>query len=423
MIRGTDTNDRPITQRTPWWRRRGLVFAALAAAGCAAFAYPSVSRWAQADRSIDGSRLRLATVVRGDLERDVTVEGHAVAAYHPTLFSPARGLVRLEVQPGQPVTAGQLLAVVESPELASRLEQERSTLQSVRAELERLTLASRQLDLENAQEVDLLEVRRAAAERAMDRAQRTFDQGVTGAADYERAQDDLAVVELELDHARRKSELDRERTAFDVRNQELRLERQRLLTAELERQVAELEVRSPVAGLTSRVDVADRDAVTVGQPLLAVVDLSAFEIEIGVPQGFAAEVSIGTPAVVRLGAERFDAEVRRISPTVEGSVVPGRLAFVGEAPTGLKQSQRLTTRLVLEARRDVLKVQRGPFLESGGGHLAYVVDGSTARPRDIEVGALSVSEVEIRSGLEVGERVVISDTTRFDGADNVLIRP
>ncbi len=423
MIQGTGHTDRPIARPEPWWRRRGLWLAAAVMASCAIFAYPSLSRWAQSDRSIDGSRLRLATVVRGDLERDVTVEGRVVAAYHPTLFSPARGLVRLEVQSGQAVEAGQLLAVVESPELASRHQRERSTLQSTRAELERLRLAARQLDLENAQAVDLLEVRRASAERAMERAQRTFDEGVTGAADYERARDELAIVVLELVHARRKGELDGERLAFDVRNQELRLERQRLLATELERQVTELEVRSPVAGLASRVDVADRDAVSIGQPLLAVVDLSAFEVEIGVPQGYAAEVATGTPAVVRLGAEQYPAEVRRISPAVEGSVVPGRLAFTGETPAGLKQSQRVTTRLVLEARHDVLKVQRGPFLESDGGHLAYVVADSTARPRKIEVGALSVSEVEIRAGLEAGERIVISGTARFADAENILIRP
>ena len=206
MIQGTDHTDRPITPQKPWWRRGSLWLFGVVLASCAVFAYPSISRWARSDRAIDGSRLRLATVVRGDLERDVTVEGRVVAAYHPTLFSPARGLVRLEVQPGQPVVTGQLLAVVESPELASRLEQERSTEQSIRSELERLTLAARQLDLENAQQVDLLEVRRGSAERAMARAQRTFDEGVTGAADYERAQDELAVVGLELEHARGRSE-------------------------------------------------------------------------------------------------------------------------------------------------------------------------------------------------------------------------
>ena len=422
MIQGTDNTDRPLAPPPKWWRRRSLWLYTIVLIAVALFAYPSVSRWARSDRSIDSSRVRLATVERGDLERDVAVEGRAVAAFHPTLFSPAPGLVRLESQPGEEVAEGQLLAVVVSPELESRLKRERSTLQSSTSELERQSLAARQLDLQNAQQVDLLEVREASAVRAMERAQRTFDEGVTGSADYERARDELEIARLELAHARRSADLDRERVAFEVRQRELEVERQRLAVADLERQVAELEIRSPVAGLLSRVEVADRDAVTAGQALLAVVDLSAFELEIGVPETFVGEVAIGTPAVVRIGDRQVAAIVRRIAPEVEGSVVTGRLAFTEEMPSGLRQGQRLSARLVLEARRDVLKVRRGPFLESDGGRRAWLVDDGVARPRAIEIGAVSVSEVEIREGLDLGDQIVISDTARFAGAGSVLIR-
>ncbi|MEM7582728.1 MAG: HlyD family efflux transporter periplasmic adaptor subunit [Acidobacteriota bacterium] len=422
MIQGTHNVDRPISRSRRWWQRRGIWLLSIVLLGGVLFAYPSVHRWARTERSIDGDRLRLTTVARGDLERDVTVEGRVVAAYHPTLFSPAPGLVQLHVMAGEPVTPAQLLATIESPELTSRLDQERSTLLSLGSELERLKLSAKQLDLQNAQQVDLLTVRVDSAERAMARAQRTFDEGVTGAAEFERAQDALAIARLELEHARRTVALDRERVAFEVRNQELQVERQRLLVAELERQVKELEIRSPVAGLTSRIDVQDRDAVVAGQPLLAVVDLSAFEVEIGVPEGIAGEVEIGTAASVILAGERFAGEVVRIAPSVEGSVVRGRVTFTAASPDGLKQNQRVTTRLILEARRDVLKVERGPFLESGGGRQAYVVEDQIASPRRIEVGAVSVSEVEIVSGLELGEQIVLSDTARFAGADNVLIR-
>ncbi len=422
MIQGTQNTDRTIQRPKRWWQRKSLWTLATVFLASAVFAYPSVNRWARTDRSIDSSRLRFATVVRGDLERDVTVEGRVVAAYHPTLFSPAPGLVQLAVQPGEVVERGQLLATIESPELTSRLNQERSALLSVGSELERRKLAARQLDLQNAQQVDLFAVRVASAERAMARAQRTFDEGVTGAADYERAQDALAVAQLELEHARRTVELDRERVAFEVHNQEQQVERQRLMTTELERQVNELTIRSPVAGLASRIDVQNRDAVVVGQALVAVVDLSVFEVEIGVPEGYAGEVAIGTPAFILVGGERLAGKVLRIAPEVEGSVVQGRVAFTMAPPQGLKQNQRVTTRLVLEARRDVLKVNRGPFLESGGGRQAYVVDNSVASPQRIEIGAVSVGEVEIVSGLEIGDRIILSDTARFAGADNVLIR-
>jgi HlyD family secretion protein len=51
-----------------------------------------------------------------------------------------------------------------------------------------------------------------------------------------------------------------------------------------------------------------------------------------------------------------------------------------------------------------------------------VVDGGVAVRREIAVGAVSVSEVEIVKGLNPGERIVVSDTSIFDGARTVLIR-
>ena len=76
----------------------------------------------------------------------------------------------------------------------------------------------------------------------------------------------------------------------------------------------------------------------------------------------------------------------------------------------------------MERKTGVVKTARGPFLESGGGRQAYVVDNGVAVKREIQVGAVSVSEVEILKGVSPGEKVVVSDTSVFEGARTVLIR-
>ena len=82
----------------------------------------------------------------------------------------------------------------------------------------------------------------------------------------------------------------------------------------------------------------------------------------------------------------------------------------------------MTTRLTFESKRDVLKVTRGAFVSSGNGRIAYVVDGKMATRRDIETGVSSVGEVEIVRGLNEGETIVISDTSHFQDARNVMLR-
>src|SRR5262245_29853037 len=105
MIRDAATMDRRINR--PRWtaRKVALLVAGLAAlAACVVLLVPVARRWARAERVVDASRLRIAEVMAGDLERDVAVQGRVVAALHPTLYSPAQGIVTLLVRPGAQVT-------------------------------------------------------------------------------------------------------------------------------------------------------------------------------------------------------------------------------------------------------------------------------------------------------------------------------
>jgi len=406
-------------------RRKWLLIApAVLALGFLAFAYlqPSLTRWASASRSIDLSRLRIGQVSRGDLLRDVPAQGRIVAADHPTLVSPAQGVVSLTVKAGDVVHKGTRLARIASPELENQVAQERSTLASMQAELERLRIVNRQTELHNQQEINLLEVKLQAAKRALERARLLFEQRLGSQIDYQKAEDDVRVATLELEHARQTSLLARETMRFEAETKERALERQSLIVDELARKIVELVIVSPVEGLVSRVDVKDKDTVQPNQPLFSVVDLSRFEVEVQIPENYAGEISIGGAATILYEGTEYPGRVKSLSPEVEDSQVRGIVEFSQTAPPRLKENQRVSTRLILDSRSNVLKVQRGPFLESMAGRKAYVVKDGMARLRPITVGALSVTEVEITSGLAEGENIILSDLSFLEGAESLLLR-
>lgn len=423
MIRDASTMDKPVDNQPETARRRVTLIAAAAVLVIGGIALaPSIGRWAGSETSVARAQIRLGTVNRGDLVREVAVDGRVVAGSNPTAFSPAQGIVTIDVDAGEVVEKGQILGRVESPELENNLMQERATLASSASECDRLEISSRQRQLENEQDIELAEVRLAASHRNLDRSQRLFELGLVNEIDLETARDEVTVRTLELAKTRRRESLEREMRAFEIEDAGQRLERQRLLAADLQRRVDSLVVRAPVAGLVSRLHVEDSQAVARNAALITVVDLSALEVEVAVAENLADEVIPGTPAVITFGADEYDGEVVGISPEVEGSRVKGRVAFVGEIPSGLKQNQRVSVRVVLETRSGVLKVPRGPWLESGSGRHVYVVKDGMALMRPVEIGATSISEVEIRSGLETSDEIVISDTTRFEGAGRVLVR-
>jgi HlyD family secretion protein len=423
MIPGTSAMDKPVARSS---RPSRVQIALLAGAGLLVIAVgaslPAILRWSRADRAVDASRLNFGTVRRGDLDRDVSGQGRIVAALHPTLFSPVAGIVTLAVKAGTEVKKGQLLARIESPELMSRRVQERSTLQALQSDLGRQEIAERQAAQRAQQAADILAMRLAASLRAMTRAEELSQQGLINRVDFERAKDDLSLARLEQDSARQAAQFERESLTFEVANRRLQVARQQSIVSETERQVRQLEMAAPFDGMVANVNVQDRDAVAMSAPVMTVVNLSAFEVEFDVAENYASDLVPGTPAEVLYEGKTYAGKVTAVSPEIRDSQVRGTVVFADQEPPGLRQSQRVSVRLLLERKANVLKAPRGPFVESGGGRTAYVVQDGMAVKREIAVGAMSVSEVEIVSGLSEGDQLVVSDTSLFEGARTVLIR-
>jgi HlyD family secretion protein len=128
------------------------------------------------------------------------------------------------------------------------------------------------------------------------------------------------------------------------------------------------------------------------------------------------------PAQITSNTVQYPAQVSAVSPEVVNGEVNARLRFAqGKQPPALRQNQRLSARIVLDTRRNVLMVERGSFLEQDGGRFAYVVDGSRAQRRPIQTGASSLGAVEIVSGLQPGEKIVVSGSDQFGDAERVTI--
>ncbi|MES1245772.1 MAG: HlyD family efflux transporter periplasmic adaptor subunit [Acidobacteriota bacterium] len=384
--------------------------------------WPALQRWSRAEQSVDLASLRTATVVRGDLERDVAAEGRVVAANHPRLYSPAQGTVSLSVRPGQAVRKGQALATIGSPELQSQLAQERSRLQSIESELGRARLSARQQNATNRQNAELRRVRLEAARRELQRAEKLRAEGLLNEVEHERDKDAVRLAEVELEQAREGSSLQKEALDFEVADRAQQADRQRLVVADLERRVRELTVTAPFDGLVATLDVDDRQAVPANAPLLTVVDLSTYEIEARIPEAYADEAGSGTRAEIDYAGRKYPGTLTSVSPEVRDGQVEGTVAFAGPAPDGLRQNQRVSVRLILDRRTNVLKVPRGPFYESGGGSKVYVLADGLATLRPIRAGAVSVGEVEILDGLAEGEQILLTDVQQFRGAQTVLVR-
>jgi HlyD family secretion protein len=391
--------------------------------------YPYFSRWSESSMTVSADRIRIGTVKRGDFVRDLSIQGRVVAAISPKLYSPAQGTITFIVDAGDSVLKGQILATIDSPELSNQLKQEQSTLQRMQFELARQKIQSKKQVLENQKSSDLASVALTAADREKRRADQAYQSHSISQIDFEKAQDDLENAKLVYKHSVKDAKLNIESLEFEVQTKQLQVDRQALEVNELSRQETDLTLLSPVNGIVGNLAVEQKNQVGKNQGIMSVVDLTEFELDVDIPESYADDLAIGMVAEVNLNGQTHQATLVTISPEIENNQVTGRVRFAKtdsnnnqlSSPLGLRQNQRLTTRILMESKRDVLIVERGQFLQSANGNVAYVLQDGLATRTTINTGARSLSVVEVLNGLTEGQQIIISSTDQFSAAKTVLI--
>ncbi|GAB2879675.1 efflux RND transporter periplasmic adaptor subunit [Microbulbifer echini] len=425
MIRDTSRQDTKI-EAAPLWKNPKAIKSTLALGFAVAFLTWGINAWhstGSVDHTLSLSRINIAQVERGNLVRDLVVQGKVIAANSPTLFSPAQGIVKFSVKAGDSVKAAQRLASVDSPELSSQLAQEKGQLNQLSVQLQRQKIQAKRQQMENQQKADLAEVNLIAAKRELKRSELSMEKQIISLLDFERSKDDMSRAKLEYRQAVQNAELEKESLTFETQTLELQLSQQQLQVEELERRVRELDILSPVDGTIGSLAVTQRSAVAANTPLITVVDLTSFELEAAVPENYADDLGLNMAVAINLGGSELPGEITAISPEVINNQVIARVRFTEAQPQNLRQNLRLTARVLLENRNNVLLVKRGSFLDqSGGRHVFRLNDEQQAERVAIQVGALGLRQVEIVSGLQEGDQIIISAAEELESAQLVALK-
>jgi len=380
-----------------------------------------MSAWRGSSQSVNASRLRIAAVSHGNLVRDASVNGKIVAAVSPTLYSSAGGTVTLKVNAGETVKKGDIVAEIESPDLNDQLKREQSNTEQLEAEVARQQILAKKQKLIARRDADQAEIERVAAQRAFQRIEAAGVIGVVAKNDFLKAQDAMHSTELRAKHAAQAADLESEDVSLELKTKVSQLQRQRLTMDYARRRVEELKLRAPVDGIIGSLAISNRSVVAANTALMTLVDLSQLEVEVEIPESYMTDLGLGMKAEIMINNNKIMGTLTAISPEVVKNQILARVRFSGQQPEGLRQSQRVSARLLMEEKANVMILPRGPFVEAEGGRFAYVVENGVAQRRPIKIGATSISAVEILSGLKDGDKVVISGTDAFENANSVSI--
>lgn len=355
--------------------------------------------------------VEMARAVRGPLRVTVDEDGETRIHDRYVLAAPVEGrLRRIELHAGDPVKAGQVVALLDPLPLDTRgREQARARLRSSEA-------ARREAEARVRTERTALE----DARRTLARLEKLGREGVVPAEELDRARADERGHASELAAARFRAEA----AAFEVESA-----RAALLEADgTKGEPAAIPLRSPVDGRLLRLCQQCDRVVAAGAELLEVGDPAALEVVVDVLSGDAVKIRPGAAMLLTAGGDApgtLRARVRVVEPAGFTKVSPlgveeQRVNVVGDLldrPGPIGDRYRVDARIVLWEGNDVLKAPAGALFRDGDGWALFAVERDRALLRRVQVGHRNPEEAEILAGLRAGETVVVHPGDRIsDGA-------
>jgi HlyD family secretion protein len=417
--------DRPIRQ--PWWRRKLWLQTAIAAGAAVLLIAVAIMFFGSPESSIRvaAASVTMAHVTQSTFHDFIPLRGKVVPMNTIYLDALEGGRVdRILAQAGDIVREGQPLVELSNTELEldvldreGRLVESITQLQTYQTQLEQNRVANQKA--------------LAQIDYAITRLQRSVARRNILVADdaepvevKDQVQDELdydSKVRPMQDESNRKQETLRRQQLPHIHSQLEKLQEDLKIT---HGKLDNLTVRAPVTGRLTALDLKVGENRNRGERFGEVTPETGSKLSAEVDEYYLGRVQIGQIADVEIGDKTRALNVVRVYPKVTNGTFTVDLAFQDATPEGLLPGQALQGKLALGADRTTTILPAGAFLERTGGDWIFVLakDGKSALRRTIKIGRRNAEQVEVLSGLAVGEQAIISDYTGLERIDRMDLK-
>ena len=412
------------------WIVGSTVFAAVAiAAGI------GVKRLKPAAPPVEMSTLWPDTVRRGDMTREVHGLGTLVPEDTMLITATTEGRVeRILIRPGTPVKADSLVMILTSPELETTLLSKQFTLKAAQADYDNLkvTLQKNVMDMKSkvAQVAGDYQTARAQA----DRDAQLLKDGLGAEIDAKISATKAQTLKDQLEIEQQRLEVNKQADEAQLAAAKVKVDQLQAEYNLTRSQVDQLKVRAGFDGMLEALPapmtpVEEGLKVLAGTPLGKVAQPTHLKAELKIAETQVKDITIGQNAVIdtRLAGGGsnglIEGKVSRIDPSILNGTVTVDVALKGQLPPGARPDLSVDGTIQLEKLTDVVYVGRPIIGQENATVQLFKIDGDGKYANKVKVtfGKASVNTIEVKNGLNVGDRVILSDMSSVDQYDRIKL--
>jgi multidrug resistance efflux pump len=378
-----------------------------------------------ASQTIERSAVLIDSVRRGDVVREVRGPGTLVPEHIRWITAQTSARVeRLASESGKEVNAGDLLLELSNPDLQIQTMQAEQQVRQAQIELLNLRTTLRSQLLTQQGVVATMKTQNVSAMQELSAADSLAKRGLMSPFEMsnKKAQADEFTTRLRVEQERLK--LMEDAIEAQIATQASQVNQLRAIASNQQNRLLSLHVRAPDRGVLQDLTLQLGQWVPEGTTLAKVVQPGDLKAVLRIPESQAKDVAIGQKASIDTRNGLVPGHVTRKDPSAQGGTVTVDVTLDGALPAGAVPDLSVDGTIVIERLTNVLYSGRPAFSAgSGSASLFKITDGGKFAVRvPVELGKSSVNVIEIIRGLEIGDKIIVSDMSQYANVAKVRIK-
>lgn len=375
-------------------------------------------------KSILEKDLVVSTVDRGIIESTVNASGRVVPAFEEIINSPINSrIIEIYCKAGDSVDAGTPLLKLDLQSTETELNKLKDEIEMKRYELnqQRADNDSRIKDLRMHVKVKEMEVDKLKAEL---NNERYLDSLGSGTGDKIRQVElTYKTGRLELQQLSEQLINEVEVTNASLKVKELALSITQKNLSEMQRTLDDARIRSPRRATLTYINNQIGQKINEGEQIAIISDLSRFKVESEIPDTYGDRVAVGSQVAVGIGKEKLWGTVSNVTPLSSNGVISFTVQLSDDNNSCLRSGLKTDVYVMCDVIEDAVRVGNGSFYTGPGDYEVFVFDGADRLvKRKVTFGDSNFEFVEVKKGLNPGDRMVINDMNDFKSYNTLKVK-
>ena len=372
--------------------------------------------------SLKRKDLNISTVDKGVIEVSVSASGKVIPAFEEIINSPINSrIVEVYKRGGDSVDVGTpiLKLDLQSAETEYNKQLDEEQMKSLQLEQQRVTNHNKLSELEMNLKVSRMELDRKAVELRNERYLDSLGAGTTDKVRQVELDYNVSILKLKEDEQKYKNEQALAEADLKVKELELNIFRKSL--AETRRTLEDAQIRSPRKAILTYVNNEIGSQIGQGAKVAIVSDLSHFKIEGEIADTYGDRIAAGSKAVIKIGSEKLDGTVSDVTPLSKNGVISFTVQLEEDNHKRLRSGLKTDVYVMNAVKDDVLRIANSSYYVGKGEYELFVVNGNQLLKRKVQLGDSNFEYVEVVSGLQEGDQVIVSDMNAYKDKNKLKI--